>query len=282
MSRRLVVNLGLLLLVSALALMAWLQPGLERPGDQEPLVVLDPASVSQLTLQRAAGAGPIVLERDGAAWMMREPLRIPADAARIDALLPVLGTPVHARFSAAGVDPAVYGLDEPRIRLEADGVALAFGATEPLSHRRYVRIGEHIVLIDDQYHPWLQGSAADFVSRRLLPPGTRPVTLELPDVTLRRDERELWQAVPADALSADGIAALVDDWVRAQALAVEGHAPLADADMRRARLTLDDGTELEFAIIDDEGSPAFVRSDIGLAWQMSKAQAARLLAESRD
>lgn len=281
MSRRLVVNLGLLLLVAALALMAWLQPGLERPGDPEPLAMLDSALVSRLTLQRA-GSDPIVLEREGAVWMMREPLRIPASAARVEALLPVLGTPVHAGFSADGVDPATYGLDEPRIRLQADGVELAFGATEPLSHRRYVGIGERIVLIDDQYHAWLQGGAADFVSRQLLPPGARVRALELPDVTLRRDGEGLWQAVPVDALSPDEIAVLVDDWGRAQALAVEGHAPLVDADARRVRLMLDDGSELEFAVIDDDGDPSFVRTDIGLAWRLSEAQAARLLAEPRD
>lgn len=281
MSRRLVVNVGLLLLVAALALTAWLQPGLERPDDPEPLSALDPASVSRLTLQRL-GSDPIVLEREGEVWMMREPLRIPAGAARIDALLPVLVAPVQAGFSADGADPAAYGLDQPRIRLQADGVELAFGATEPLNHRRYVRIGERIVLIDDQYHAWLQGSAADFVSRQLLPPGARLRVLELPDVTLRRDEPGLWHAVPAEALSPDEISALVDDWGRAQALAVEGHAPLVDADARRVRLALDDGIELEFAVIDDDGDPALVRTDVGLAWRLSEAQAARLLAEPRD
>jgi hypothetical protein len=281
MNRRLMANLGLLLLVLVLSLTAWLQPGLERADDPEPLTALDPASVSRLTLERA-GFGPIALEKEGAVWMLRAPLRLPASAARIDALLPVLEAPVHAGFSAAGSDPVAYGLDDPRIRLGADGVELAFGATEPLNHRRYVRSGDRIVLIDDQYHPWLQGGVADFVSRQLLPPGTRLRTLELPAVTLHRNEQGLWRAEPADALSADGISVLVDDWERAQALAVEGHAPPIDADAGRVRLTLDDGSELEFVVIDDEDDPAFLRQDIGLAWRLSAAQAARLLGASSD
>jgi hypothetical protein len=272
-------NFGLLLMAAILALVAWLQPGLEDDSGVAPLATLDPASVTELVVSRP-GLDAIVLEREDGIWMMREPVPIHASEARIDAVLAVLEAPVRAGFPAASVDPANYGLDAPRIQLRVDGVELAFGDTEPIDRRRYVRIQDRIVLIDDQHYVWLHGSVGDFVSRQLLPPGATLEVLELPGMVLRRDgDTASWRVAPADGMSAEEASGLASEWSRAQAIAIESHG-LVDNEAPRIRLLLDDGRELEFAVIGDDGDPLFVRADVGLAWRMSEAQAARLLEPS--
>lgn len=278
MNRRLLTNLGLLLLVGILGLIAWLQPGLED-GKVEPLSTIDPGSVSRLAVKRP-GYDAIVLEKEGGVWMMREPIRIHASEARIEALLAVLNEPVHASFAVAEVDPAGFGLDAPRVQLQIDGSEFAFGGTDPIAHRRYVRIQDRIALIDDEHYVWLHGGAHDFVSRQLLPPGAELAMLELPEAILRRnDDASAWEVSPTDAMLAEEAAAIAREWLQAYGLAVEARSPLVDEGAKRIRLRLGDGRELEFAVSDDS-DPLFMRADVGLAWRMSAAQAARLLGDS--
>lgn len=280
MNRRLITNLGLLLLVAVLGFVAWLQPGLEDEQAAGPLSSIAPAAVSRLAIKRP-GFDPIVLEKEASAWMMREPVQIHASEARIEALLAVLEQPVHTSFSLADVDPANFGLDSPRILLQVDGVDMAFGDTDPIARRRYVQIHDHVALIDDEHYIWLHGGANDFVSRQLLPPGAEVSRLELPGVVLQRDDGSAaWSVTPADAMSSEDAAGLVREWLQAYALAVESQGPLIEDDAKRIRLRLSDGRELAFAVTGDDYDPSFVRADLGLGWQMSAAQAARLLGQS--
>jgi hypothetical protein len=50
--------------------------------------------------------------------------------------------------------------------------------------------------------------------------------------------------------------------------------------VKQIRLRLGDGRELEFIMAGDEDDLLFVRADLGVAWRVSAAQAARLLGES--
>lgn len=280
MNRRLITNLGLLLLVAVLGLVAWLQPGLQKEETGTPLSTIDPASVSRLVVERT-GFETVVLEKEAGEWMMREPVAVPASAARIDALLAVLAEPVRASFPAAEVDLASFGLDAPRVRLQVDGMDVAFGGTEPISHRRYVRIQDRVALIEDEHYIWLQGGASDFVSRQLLPPEVTITLLELPGVVLRRsDDAAAWEVTPAEAMSAEDAARVVREWQQAYALAVERRGAPASDDVKQIRLRLGDGRELEFIMAGDEDDLLFVRADLGVAWRVSAAQAARLLGES--
>jgi hypothetical protein len=105
---------------------------------------------------------------------MTEPFATVADAALIGKLLPISAAKVQRTLPAAAVDLTQVGLEPALIRLRIDQLELRFGRTEPIANQRYVQIGDMVHLIDDRHLPQLLATAADFASKRLLPPGFSP------------------------------------------------------------------------------------------------------------
>jgi hypothetical protein len=180
MNPRWAVNLVLLMLVAALAAAMRHELASERRAGT--LTGLDPNRITQVEIQRA-GQPVIHLIRTAEGWRLESPYAVAANDAKVDQLVQIASTPVFRSLPESG-RPERLGLAPARIRLTLDGLALRFGDTDPIGHRRYVAIGDRIHLIDDGFQFHLLAPATDYVSRRLLPPDFRPVAGTLDDQPL--------------------------------------------------------------------------------------------------
>jgi hypothetical protein len=171
MAERWAVNLLLLVLVALLA--AAVRHDLESAKMDVVLTGLDPRQITRVAIERP-GKPAIRLVRAPQGWQMEEPFKVAADGGRTEQLLRIAATPIH-RSLPATARPELLGLAPARVRLTLDGLALRFGDTDPVGHRRYVAIGDQIHLIDDGFALHLTAPATAYVSRRLLPEGFRPV-----------------------------------------------------------------------------------------------------------
>ncbi|MCU0834853.1 MAG: DUF4340 domain-containing protein [Chromatiaceae bacterium] len=148
MRGRWLVNLLLLILVVLLGAAA--QRELERSGPGPTLTDLDPGAIAEVVIERP-GMPRTRLERTAEGWFLREPLEAPAGAERVARLLQIATAPVR-RVLPSHSDLQALGLDPPRLTLTLDGLVLRIGGTEPLAQRRYVGVGDRVVLIDGQHY----------------------------------------------------------------------------------------------------------------------------------
>lgn len=278
MSSRMLLNLALLAAVAVLALVAWFEPGKERPAEPPPITALDKDQVQRIRIERR-DKDTVILIRDGGHWRMERPIRAPAAEFRVDAILRLARETSHARFPVADGELAKFKLEKPMVRLFLDQVEIDFGTTEPIDGRRYVRVGDTVHLITDAYYyHHLTADAPDLVSTRLLPPDARPVEIVLPGLVLQRGDDDTWKLTPErDDVSADDIHALVDEWRRARALWVERDEGDGEPQGRiRVRI---EGSEapIEFQITGREPDLVLTRKDLGLRYRVAADVAGRLL-----
>jgi len=271
MAPRPLINLVLLAVVLALAGLAWMGTG----GDGEPaarLTDLDPGDVRTLRIERGADAS-VVLEREDGTWILREPYGLPADPQRVGRLLRMLGAESHRRLTPPAGKLDEYGLADPLARLRVDGLTLEMGRTEPLRHRRYVRSGSEVHLIEDLWLPVLLGRPESFLDHRLLGADPRITALgiralEGPDFRIEQGDRGQWRIEPAEPpVSADRLTAWMDRWRHARALEV---LPAPEGQVRgRVSVGLDgaDGPVV-FEILGEGGRRLLVERAQGLAYRL--------------
>ena len=275
MNRRSVLNLALLGLVAGLAALVYWEPGVERPAAAPKLTALSPADVTTIVIRPQRGE-EIRFERDQGAWMMRAPIATYANEFRIDALLGIAQADSHAQFDAGALDPAKFHLEPPATTLRLNDVELAFGDTEPLDHRRYVRVGKLVHLIDDDYYYRLQAGTPAFVSSQLLPPQAQPMRISLPDFSVERADGRwrLTSASPQPAM--DALNAFVDEWRRAQAVEVDRYQ--GETAQGKVTIAFEGGAApLEFLLLETAPEPVLARADLGLRYHLTAEQADRLL-----
>ena len=163
MTRQTRLNLGLALLVAALALIAWLDQ--RTPTETPPPITeLDPQQVQRIRLERL-GRPEIILQRQGAGWRMTAPQNLPADKTQVEALLAIATAYSLERFSTPPERLAQFGLAPPRAVLELDRIRIEVGDTQPVSHQRYLRIGDRIHLINDRFPHLLEAPPERYLPR---------------------------------------------------------------------------------------------------------------------
>lgn len=284
MGKRTLLNLALLVLLGALVLIAVYEPGKTPQLKPAPLTTLDPARIDRIRIDQPHGP-TIALRREQGQWLLTAPLHARANSGRIQALLHLLDTPVHARFALGQHDPASYGLAPPRATVHFNNTVLAFGGSEPISHQRYVRAGKDIALITDSMTYYLLARPTAFVDLAVLAPQAEPVAFSLPGLTLHKTDGH-WRATPATALrSADQITALVDAWRNSQALEVRPYKPAENAGTKVDSNTVKSisvhlagvSQPLRFDVLDTRDGVLLARRDLGLAWLFPKAAAGHLL-----
>ena len=143
---RLLLLLGAALLV-ALALWQWRRDGHDAPGL---LLALDPAAITQVTLQLGDAPAMHYAKRDGHWW--RDDGRR-ADDRYLDTLTATATAPVLQWRAAADFDAARIGLQPPQAVLSLDGLRLAFGAMSATGPQCYVQVGARVALVSLRYLP---------------------------------------------------------------------------------------------------------------------------------
>ncbi len=281
MLKRLLLNLGLAVMVAALVLVVWLEPGIDRDAGSTRLTALAVEEIARIMIQRS-GHDEIVLERgEHSQWRLSAPLQAPANEFRIEPLLQIVNATSHARFAAAPGELAGFGLDPPRAVLRIGTVDIAFGDTEPIDHRRYVQVGNIVHLVDDNYLDRLELGPASFVSNRLLPAGSHPVRLVLPDFTIEQDAQGRWRIEPEREISMDALNQIVDAWTHANALLVQPY----DGDVAQGKISITlqgSGQPLEYHIIESEADLVLALPEAGLVYHLGSDQGSRMLKPTPD
>lgn len=270
--RRAHFNLLLLALIGVMAVLAWLSR--DRPADVLPLTPLAPTAIERIELQGGADAA-VVLERGEGGWRLLAPVEVAAEATAVDSLLRIVSQPAHRAFAVDDLPLAEMGLAPPRLRLRFNDTSIELGATDPVTFRRYVRVGPRVMQIDDPAGIPLDGDFAPLVARQLLPASVSIRSITLPGLRLDRDTTGGWQASPEALLpGSDERVALIDAWREARAIWVS-HEPAA-AVGETVVLQLDDGRDLEWRIAAREPQLVLARDD-GLHWHLARNLAESLL-----
>lgn len=279
MNKRQGLNIGLVVLVLLLALLAWYESGRDKAPPHPPLTSLMPGAVNKIEIVRR-DHGTIILTGQGDNWWLKEPVRIAANRFRVESILGVLTTDSLAQFPAAGKDLAAFGLKQPAVRARFNNTELVFGALTPVDQRRYVLVGDTVHLIVDSYFFDFVAEASDFASRNLVPTRQRIAGLTTPAFQLEQDAEGKWAVRPADyALSADAIQAVIEEWQHAQAVKVALYqsAPA----LGRVTLTLaGQRGALHYEIAAEEPEWILARPEVGLEFHLSAEQGRRLFARA--
>lgn len=276
MTSRGLLNLLLLLGVTALAAVAIYQPGITPVPAPVKLTTLAPLQITRIHIERA-GKGVITLQKQGGQWRITEPQQLPADDGHVNSLLRLVQETSQARFPVKPGDLHKYKLDNPAVRLTLDNQMFAFGDIDPINGRRYVQFGATVHLITDMYFYLLDADLPSFVSTHLLPDQAKIGALTLPTVALSRDAQGHWQLRPAQPNhSADAIQTLLDAWRNTTALWVKRYAPGKAQGSITVQLQ-DPARELHFDIMARKPELILARPDLGLQYHLSTDIAKALL-----
>lgn len=270
------LNLGLLVVVAVLVVIAVFEPGKQAPPAKPHLLKLDRTTITSLAI-KPRGKAPTRLERKEGVWWITEPRAIPAAEFRVNGILSIPDLEAANRFPYAGADLAYYGLDEPALSLTLnDSTTLEFGGRTPLDSQRYLHYGDYIYIVTDSHFAQLNSDYTGFADRRLLPEGTKISALKLPRLTLRH-AGESWQAEPKpEDYSADRATALLDAWRYNQAFDVRRLEKAAGTETIEVSV---DGTTNPLHFTVEARAPDLVlgRPDLGLAYHFAASAADNLL-----
>jgi len=272
---RTLLNLGLVAAIVVLALLAIYEPGKEKPAEEPRILQLNSDGISNLRIERVNGP-TIVLERQKSTWRMTEPLQIRVSDYRISSLLRITEIKSLTHFTAAAESLKQYGLDSPDATLIINGnIRIEFGNSTPIDQRRYLRIGNTIHLITDNYFYYLIGAPTTFASNALLDRSGSLARLDLPGLVVAQQDNK-WSATPQPAsFSADQITQLIDHWRHAQALEV---APYDGRKGDMIRLTLTGRDEpLVFLVTERTPELILARPDLKVQYHLPASSVADLL-----
>ncbi len=134
----------------------------------------DRDAVTGIVIER--NSGRMRLEKVGEAWRLREPLDFAADESAVSSTLGTLANlEADRRLAADEVDPAVYGLDDPPIKIRlhtGDGgeTVLDIGDEMPLGSKRALRLAgtDEIVVVPGWFVSDLEREVDDWRSREVM------------------------------------------------------------------------------------------------------------------
>ena len=275
MKSRLWLNLALVIVVAVLVALVYFKPGHKPPKPPAVLTQIKAQDVTEIKIAQP-NTPTVELARQGNAWQMLAPAKLPADQYLVKSLLDSLPAEIKSSFSAAPAMFAQYGLDPARARLWINGTEFEFGDTEPLNNYRYVRSAGQVHLISGLLFYRLDHRPYWWVSKRLLPDNAKITALQLPNATLTL-KGDHWQLAPANpAVSADAIQTLVDNWRDAQAIGVEKTGTGKSVGEVAIELA-GEKSALRFAILQDPNFFVLARPDLGIAYQLPDSQRSALL-----
>ncbi len=166
MSKSILTNLGLLLLIAGLL---WLtqrsQPPTESPHQ---LSQMQADSINRIHIQRQHN--DILLEKTTTSgdWYLISPVLAKANPNRIQFILDLLNTSVFNQ-QADTIDLTPLGLAPPQIQLLLNHHLFEFGNTAPLNKQRYLRYEQQVYLIADRIYPLLLANPSSFLDNQLIP-----------------------------------------------------------------------------------------------------------------
>ncbi|MEQ1439229.1 DUF4340 domain-containing protein [Fontimonas sp. SYSU GA230001] len=270
--KRTQLNMGLAAAALGLAVAVWVSR--EKPEQHPPLSPIAESDLHSIVIAHP-DAKTIRLEKQNDQWRLVEPVNAPTDALEVSSLTGLARREVLRSLPLGEVQPAELGLDPPRFTVRLNDFELAFGDTEPIEYRRYVKADARVALISDPPGAALDADYSDLVSKDLLPAGVVIQRIEVPGLSVRRtDDGAGWTADAADA-GPEALTAFADAWKHARAMwnaRIPDGAPAGEA----VRIVTDTG-EIQLRVAAREPQLLIDRPDYGLRYTLSKADADKLL-----
>lgn len=281
MNKRWLINLILLALIAALALVAAWRPGLDKPRALPRLTTLDLAAIRHIEIHQGRHK-PIIIAQDDNDWRMKRPRAGRIDPFAVANILRVAWAGVEDSLpSAATKSLEKYGLARPRLKLVLDNETLYFGDINPVTKGQYVHYKDRIYLINAKHFWAMARPPHHFLSRRLIESTRKAVALRLPGMALTLNNGR-WLMRPANAdLPTDRINQFIHEWQLAAALKVRpysGKAILGTITLRYVDTRAPKRTRtLLIHILSRKNTLILYRPDEGLEYHFPEAVAARLL-----
>jgi len=210
-------------------------------------------------------------------WYMVKPYSIKAHQFRVSTLLSLSQFPIDESFDSSTLNLQHYALDKPRARIIFNDTEISFGKTNPLNSKRYLKTDNKLVLISDETYPLVSSQPATFVDLMLLPDkNIRAITL--PALKIEKTEDAHWNStskeLSSNALTADQIQTVLQNWRRAQAFAVHKYMPRKKLGM--IKITLEDSV-IDFELSDDDPWLILARPVLGIEYHLDSSQKVNLV-----
>lgn len=266
MKTRLIMNLILLAVIAVLGAVAWLKPG-KQEAEIPPLLRVDGNTLTRLTLQNKE---TLVFEKQAGVWRLTAPFAAPVNQIRVGQLLEIPQSRSEAHYPVQPEALAQFGLDKPQATLTLGDTVLHFGGTDPINMRRYVRLGDTLHLVDDNFFHHLTAPATDYVDKKLLPEGAKIRAMELPGLKATKSPEGQWAAEPPDE-GKTNLGELASSWATARAIDVKRLDLEKDKDIvgETIRIGLAEGPPVEFVVIKKQPELILARKDLGLKYEMT-------------
>ncbi|SFF25038.1 protein of unknown function [Fontimonas thermophila] len=272
--KRVHLNLALAVVVVGLALAAWL--GRAKPETLPPLTPLAENDLKTITIAHP-DAPVIKLEKQDGEWRLVEPVKAPTDPFEVSSLVGLAKLEVKRSLPLTEVSLAELKLDPPRYTVTLNDQVLAFGDSEPLEYRRYIKTGDRVALVSDPPSAALDADYSDLVAKELLPKNAEIRRIEVPGLTVRRsDDGASWVAEGQADVAAERLQRFVDAWKNARAMWNARRPSDAGDSGEVVKLTLADGDVL-LRIVARDPQLQIDRPDYGVRYTLSKTDVDKLL-----
>lgn len=268
------LNLVLAVLVAGLAGGAWYAQK-QKNAPKPTLTALAAEGLSSASVAWP-DAPEIKLVKAGGEWRLTAPVAARVD--RFEALNfgNLATSEVKETLTPDDLDLKQIGLDPPERVITLNDQRIEFGNLDPIGSRRYVKLGEKVMLIDDPVSAAFDREYHDLVAKDLFLPGDEIVGLELPGLSLAKNAEGAWTATPATPeATPEAINTLVGNWKAATAMWNESAGEPVQGE--RLRVLLKGGEAREFTVAATDPQFSLYSPTLKLRFQLSRALADELL-----
>jgi hypothetical protein len=277
MKAKVILNLLLVLAVTAIALYAILRPA-EKKDPGIGVFQFKRAEVTRLGIEHRQGA-PIRLEKRGDGWHVTAPFAARADVGQVDRVLDL--TSATAKQKLPREDLARFGLEPPQVTVTLDDQAIAFGKINEITNEQYAATADAIYLLAPFHGYGIPADAGKLVSRKLLADDEIPVGFEFDGYRILRDDKGHWSATgvlpnkSASGLSQDEFNRWAEEWRVTYALAVEPYK--SGAGRQSVTVRLKNGKSVTMQAAEANAGFTLLRNDENLLYRFGAQTGRRLM-----
>jgi hypothetical protein len=236
------LNLGLLVIIIALLFIAYVG---QSPEEEKPKRVSDylPTGINQIAISRP-GKKTISFQQKDHKWQMQEPYTMRADENMVGRLLAISNLQISNILNSDKIQAENIGLAQPFATITFNDTAIAFGDPQPVGQQRYIRLGQQIMLVDDQHVNELNTGSIAYIDRQLIPLGDKISRLVI-------NEQEL------DISKATGVA---DQWSSIKASWMSHAAEMPSTGLN-VDITLQDSSTIHYLVQRRENDVVLINKD---------------------
>ena len=258
MSRRLLINLLLLICVIGLAVFLGTNKEQEIVEPEVTLTDIQPDSIHVIHIERQ-DLDDIIFQKQGNNWTMQSPFNLPANPSRIKVMLKLLQAHSYDHFSAPDNDLTPYMLAVPAVSIVLNDTRIAFGDINPLEEKlRYVLVKDTVHIINDSLFHQLQASATFFLDPKLIPPDATIKVMHLPELKIDNTEGSKMSEAHQQIIKA---------WMQVESVYVGKYEEMEPIDTIKLELT--SGEIIEFIILSARPNLILARPDTGIKYHIS-------------